>query len=56
MLRGDMMIHLQGVPIQEMDHKWLTDVQRYHLAGEGIFLPCIATIIFGVFLNAVAPW
>ena len=47
---------LQGLPMKDIEISFLTPAQCADLAGEAIFLPCMATLMAGIFLNPFAAW
>lgn len=50
------LLALQGLPVGDLKLDTLSSVELKDLAGEGMFVPCLAMIITGVFLNVHAPW
>jgi len=47
---------VQGHPVKDLSLSNLSAAQVRDLAGEGIFLPNLAVVLCGLFLNSKAPW
>jgi hypothetical protein len=52
---GSQHLSLQGMP-SELSRANLTDSELRKLAGEGMFLPSVASVLLAVTLNPMAPW
>jgi hypothetical protein len=47
---------LQGMPTPDLDFGSLSSTDIRDLAGEAMFLPNLATILWAVYANEHAPW
>lgn len=47
---------LQGMPVEAFDLRQLSIGQAADLVGEGMFAPCIGSILMAYYLNPSGPW